>query len=67
MRALCTKGESFARLLDEEECYRQLRRLRWPDGVERYVALTAAATKSREAGGTSWNRPAYAIGVAPAG
>ena len=32
MRALCTRSESFARLLAEEECYRQLRLLRWPDG-----------------------------------
>jgi len=35
MQALCTKRESFTRLLDEEECYRQLRRLRWPDGKVR--------------------------------
>lgn len=32
MHALCTKSESFTRLLDEEERYRQLRRLRWSDG-----------------------------------
>ncbi|MGQ9728137.1 MAG: transposase, partial [Candidatus Fervidibacter sp.] len=35
MRALCTKSESFTRLLDEEECYQQVRRLRWPDGKVR--------------------------------
>jgi len=35
MQALCTQSESFTRLLDEEECYRQLRRLRWPDGKVR--------------------------------
>lgn len=32
MQALCTKSESFTRLLDEAECYQQLRQLRWPDG-----------------------------------
>jgi len=35
MQALCTKSESFTRLLDEAECYRQLRQLRWPDGKVR--------------------------------
>ncbi|MCL0093150.1 transposase [Dehalococcoidia bacterium] len=32
MKVLCLKSESFIRLLDETECYRQLRQLRWPNG-----------------------------------
>ncbi len=35
MQALCTQAKSFTRLLDEAECYRQLRQLRWPDGQVR--------------------------------
>lgn len=35
MQALCSKSESFTRLLDEAECYRQLRQFQWPDGKVR--------------------------------
>lgn len=35
MRALATQSQAFTRLLDEAECYHQLRQLRWPDGQVR--------------------------------
>ncbi len=35
MRALSTQANSFIRIIDEAECYEQLRRLRWPDGQVR--------------------------------
>lgn len=35
MQALSIKSDSFVRLMDEAECYEQLRRLRWPDGQVR--------------------------------
>lgn len=35
MRALGLEGETVVRLMDEQECDRQLRSLRWPDGEGR--------------------------------
>jgi transposase-like protein len=32
MQALSIQAKTFTRLLDEAECYQQLRQLRWPDG-----------------------------------